>query len=81
VSFWACSATEGIESSFFTATGTLEEHSEQQVISCDTTDGGRDDGDLPTAFAYVKKAGGIAPEKDYPDSSASSDWQSQMRPV
>jgi len=45
----------------------LEEHSEQHVISCDTTDGGRDDGDLPTAFAYVKKAGGIAPEKDYPE--------------
>jgi len=71
-SCWAYSATEGIESGLFMASGTLEELSEQQVISCDKTDGGCNGGDLPTAFDYVKKAGGIDTEKDYPDSSASS---------
>jgi len=72
-SCWAYSATEGIESGLFMSTGILTELSEQQVISCDKTDGGCDGGDLPTAFAYVKKAGGISTESDYPDSSASSE--------
>jgi C1A family cysteine protease len=71
-SCWAYSATEGIESGLFMASGTLEELSEQQVISCDKTDGGCNGGDLPTAFDYVTKAGGIDTESDYPDSSASS---------
>jgi C1A family cysteine protease len=71
-SCWAYSATEGIESGLFMASGTLEELSEQQVISCDKTDGGCNGGDLPTAFDYVEKAGGIDSESDYPDSSASS---------
>jgi C1A family cysteine protease len=71
-SCWAYSATEGIESGLFMASGTLEELSEQQVISCDKADGGCDGGDLPTAFNYVKKAGGIDTEKDYPDTSADS---------
>jgi C1A family cysteine protease len=71
-SCWAYSATEGIESGLFMTTGTLEELSEQQIISCDKVDGGCDGGDLPTAFEYVEKAGGIDTESDYPDSSASS---------
>jgi C1A family cysteine protease len=71
-SCWAYSATEGIESGLFMNGGPLEELSEQQVISCDKTDGGCDGGDLPTAFDYVKKAGGIDTEKDYPDTSAAS---------
>jgi C1A family cysteine protease len=71
-SCWAYSATEGIESGLFMTTGTLEELSEQQVISCDKDDLGCSGGDLPTAFDYVKSAGGIDTEKDYPDSSASS---------
>merc|ERR1712100_397086 len=71
-SCWAYSATEGIESGLFMTTGTLEELSEQQIISCDKVDGGCNGGDLPTAFEYVEKAGGIDTESDYPDSSARS---------
>ena len=51
--------------------GVLEELSEQQVISCDKTDAGCNGGDLPTAWNYVKKAGGIVKESAYPDTSNS----------
>lgn len=71
-SCWAYSATEGIESGLFMASGTLEDLSEQQIISCDKSDLGCNGGDLPTAFDYVKKAGGIDTMKDYPDTSADS---------
>jgi C1A family cysteine protease len=71
-SCWAFSATEGIESGVFMATGQLPVLSTQQIISCDKTDGGCDGGDLPTAFAYVEKAGGIDSASDYPDKSHKS---------
>merc|ERR1712046_19791 len=71
-SCWAYSATEGIESGLFMTTGKLEKLSEQQIVSCDKTDGGCDGGDLPTAFDYVKKAGGIDLQSDYPDKSSKS---------
>lgn len=71
-SCWAYSATVGIESGLFMATGTLEDLSEQQIISCDKTDGGCNGGDLPTAFEYVMQAGGIDTMSDYPDTSSSS---------
>merc|ERR1711998_168283 len=79
-SCWAYSATEGIESGLFMASGTLEELSEQQVISCDKDDLGCNGGDLPTAFDYVKNAGGIDTEKDYPDTSASSGNTGRCKP-
>merc|ERR1711894_699724 len=44
----------------------------QQIISCDKTDGGCNGGDLPTAWDYVKSAGGIVKESTYPDTSGSS---------
>jgi C1A family cysteine protease len=68
-SCWAFSATEGIESAVFMATGHMPDLSTQQIISCDKTDGGCNGGDLPTAFNYVKKAGGIDTAADYPDTS------------
>jgi len=71
-SCWAYSATEGIESYLAMNSGVLEELSEQQIISCDKTDGGCNGGDLPTAWDYVKSAGGIVKESTYPDTSSSS---------
>jgi len=71
-SCWAYSATEGIESGLFMTTGKLMDLSEQQVISCDKVDGGCGGGDLPTAFEYVQKNGGIDTEADYPDTSSST---------
>lgn len=69
-SCWAYSATEGIEAGVFMATGELIQLSEQQIVSCDKTDGGCDGGDLPTAFDYVESAGGIATQQSYPDTSS-----------
>jgi len=71
-SCWAYSATEGIEAGLFMATGQKMKLSEQQVVSCDKSDGGCNGGDLPTAFEYVQKNGGIDTQSDYPDTSSST---------
>lgn len=69
-SCWAFSATEGIEAAVFMATGSSPTLSAQQIISCDKTDAaGCDGGDIPSALDYVIAAGGIASEKDYPETS------------
>jgi len=71
-SCWAYSATEGIEAGLFMATGQNIKLSQQQVVSCDKSDGGCNGGDLPTAFEYVQNNGGIDTESDYPDTSSST---------
>lgn len=71
-SCWAFSATEGVESGVFMATGQLPSLSTQQIISCDKKEadgGGCGGGDLPGAFAYVMEAGGQDSDEDYPDTS------------
>jgi len=68
-SCWAFSATQGIESAVFRATGTMPKLSTQQIIACDKTDGGCNGGDLPTAFDYVESDGGIESDANYPDTS------------
>jgi len=74
-SCWAFSATEGVESAVFMATGQLPPPlATQQIISCDMKEadgGGCDGGDLPGAFAYVMEAGGMDSDEDYPDTSHS----------
>lgn len=40
--------------------------SEQQVVDCDSNDGGCRGGDLPTAFDYLIEAGGYNSGTDYP---------------
>jgi len=69
-SCWAYSATEGIEAGVYMQTQQKIKLSNQQIISCDKSDDGCDGGDLPTAFQYVKKNGGIDTQSDYPDTSA-----------
>jgi len=74
-SCWAYSATEGIESGLYMATKKMTELSVQEIISCDKDEpdgGGCDGGDLPTAYAWVQKAGGMDSESDYPATSARS---------
>lgn len=71
-SCWAFSATEGVESGVFMATGQLPTLSTQQIISCDMKEadgGGCGGGDLPGAFGYVMEAGGLDSGEDYPDTS------------
>lgn len=55
-SCWAHSAISGVESGVFMATGSLPQPlSVQQLVSCDTYDGGCYGGDMQTAFRYIKE--------------------------
>jgi cathepsin F len=65
-SCWAFSATEQIETDCAMSTGKLLELSPQQIVSCDKTDDGCQGGNTETAYAYVKKAGGLELATDYP---------------
>lgn len=58
-SCWAFSAVENVESVHALAGNPLVQLSVQQVVDCDTGAGdeGCNGGDLPTAFAYIAKAG------------------------
>jgi len=71
-SCWAFSTTEEIESQTFMSTGKLPVLSTQQITSCDKSDDGCDGGDTVSAYAYVKKAGGLDSASDYPDKSHTS---------
>ena len=68
-SCWAFSATEQIETDAALATGKLITLSPQQITSCDKQDLGCNGGNTETAYAYVKKAGGLEPNSDYPYTS------------
>jgi C1A family cysteine protease len=68
-SCWAFSATSQIESDAMRALGTSYVLSPQQITSCDTTSSGCNGGWTERAYNYVKKAGGIETESDYPYTS------------
>jgi len=69
-SCWAFSATAAIES-YAKLSGKygLEVLSAQQINSCDKRDGGCNGGNTETAYEYVKGAGGIETNSDYPYTS------------
>jgi len=71
-SCWAFSTTEEIESMWFLSKNKLPVLSPQQIVSCDSVDGGCNGGDTPTAYAYVKQAGGLETEAAYPYTSGDS---------
>jgi hypothetical protein len=69
-SCWAFSATAAIESYAHVAGGkSLLVLSAQQINSCDKRDGGCNGGNTETAYEYVKSAGGIETNSDYPYTS------------
>jgi C1A family cysteine protease len=68
-SCWAFSATEETESMWFLAGNSLPVLAPQQIVSCDNVDQGCNGGDTPTAYAYIKQAGGLVAEKDDPYTS------------
>jgi len=72
-SCWAFSAVEETESMWILKGKSKVELSVQQVVSCDTLDGGCNGGDTPTAYAYIKSAGGLESEDDYPYQSGGGD--------
>jgi cathepsin F len=65
-SCWAFSATEQIETDVAFATGSLLQLSPQQITSCDHLALGCNGGNTGTAYRYVKNAGGIEANSDYP---------------
>ena len=56
-------AIEGINE---IVTGNLVSLSEQEIIDCDTQDGGCNGGEMQNAFQFVINNGGIDTEADYP---------------
>lgn len=70
-SCWAFSATEQIESDsirlgLLTINDTL---SPEQIVQCDSVDEGCNGGNTATAFEYVRTAGGIERDNEYPYTS------------
>jgi len=76
-SCWAFSAVQTVESAYLMANkGTNAATfllSEQEVVSCDKSDGGCNGGDLPSAFDYIESAGGLSTEAKYPYVSGDGD--------
>eukprot|EP00250_Pteridium_aquilinum_P011783 c20301_g1_i1 orf=339-1466(+) len=75
-SCWSFSTTGAVEGAYFVATGELLSLSEQQLVDCDhecdpdygenACDSGCSGGLMTSAFSYIKKAGGLQLENDYP---------------
>ena len=68
-SCWSFSTTGALEGAYQIKYGNLQSFSEQQLVSCDTTDAGCNGGWMDDAFTWVKNNGGITTEAAYPYSS------------
>ncbi|MCO5568502.1 hypothetical protein L7F22_022201 [Adiantum nelumboides] len=75
-SCWTFSTTGAVEGAHFVKTGKLLSLSEQQLVDCDhecdptygadACDSGCNGGLMTSAYGYIKKAGGLQLEADYP---------------
>jgi C1A family cysteine protease len=77
-SCWAFSAVENVESVWIIAGKSDNKTlrlSEQQVVDCDTTDGGCNGGDTPSAYDYIKSCGGLESEASYPYNADDNDCE------
>jgi C1A family cysteine protease len=68
-SCWAFSATEQIESDTMRTLNTTYILSPEQIVQCDKTSFGCNGGFTESAYKYVKNAGGLSQNADYPYTS------------
>lgn len=68
-SCWSFSTTGAIEGAYFLKYGILKSFSEQELVSCDTTNSACAGGWMDTAFEWIMSNGGLASESDYPYTS------------
>jgi len=73
-SCWAFSTMAGIESQLYISNSKykLQYLSTQQLVDCDTNDGGCNGGWMPSALAYLNSAGGAMLDSSYPYTSGTS---------
>jgi KDEL-tailed cysteine endopeptidase len=74
-SCWSFSATGAIEGAYgikYQQQAYSKGFSEQELVSCDTTDAGCNGGWMDDAFAWAQKNGGLPTEQDYPYTSGTS---------
>jgi len=69
-SCWSFSTTGALEGAYAIASGSLVSLSEQQLVSCDTTDSGCGGGMMDNAFTWIKNNGGVCKESAYPYESS-----------
>jgi cathepsin F len=65
-SCWTFSTVGNLEGLHAIKTGQIAQYSEQQIVDCDKNDYGCLGGYMENAFDYIKQAGGIESEQDYP---------------
>jgi len=65
-SCWAFSANGNLEGLNKIKTGTFTQLSEQQLVDCDKIDSGCRGGLMENAYSYLKTAGGLMKQADYP---------------
>jgi C1A family cysteine protease len=71
-SCWSFSATGALEGAYEIKYGTLVSFSEQNLVSCDTTDSACNGGWMDNAFAWTKTNGGLCTESGYPYTSGTT---------
>jgi len=65
-SCWAFSTVENVEGMFYMKYKEQVILSEQELVDCDTNDGGCDGGLMENAFTWLMDNGGLVSEEDYP---------------
>lgn len=71
-SCWSFSATGSLEGAYFLKNKNLLSFSEQELVSCDSTDQGCNGGWMDNAFTWMQNNGGISTEEAYPYTSGTT---------